>query len=178
MDRDRARQLAGEMLLYCFAAMLLTGGYLAFFYTPSGAEVAYDGWYAPLRGTPISEAYASMLRISTEVPGGLRVRQIHAGTTTVLALGATLWAVLGRVGPGLAVLCLAGVLAVSGQAAADEPAFVALPVPVWYALHLAAALAVLVTLVVCSRREAARRPRTPAFTALAIGLTLLLIFVF
>ncbi|MED7952406.1 cytochrome b N-terminal domain-containing protein, partial [Streptomyces sp. BE303] len=40
-------------------------------------EVIYDGVYVPLKGIPMSEAYASTVDISFEVRGGLLVRQIH-----------------------------------------------------------------------------------------------------
>lgn len=40
-------------------------------------EVIYNGSYAPLRGTPMSAAYASTLDISFDVRGGLIMRQMH-----------------------------------------------------------------------------------------------------
>ncbi|MGN9845289.1 hypothetical protein ACTMTI_44930 [Nonomuraea sp. H19] len=79
---ERARQLVGEMLIYCFVVVLLTGGFLAFFYTPDGQTVSYGGSYEPLRGVPMSAAYDSVLRIrGTPQPGrfqpgaGFRARQ-------------------------------------------------------------------------------------------------------
>ncbi|MEW9553668.1 hypothetical protein [Nonomuraea sp. NPDC050783] len=177
MDKDRARQSAGESLLYFFVLLLLSGGRLAYFYTPSGETVAYTGWYEPLRGTPMTAAYESVLAISTDVPQGLLTRQLHVKVTTVLALGTVVWALLGRFRYALAVLVLIAVAGTAGYGAADEIVLVELPIPVWYGLHLAAALAIAVTLVVSSRREAARRPRTPAFVALAAGLALLAVYV-
>ncbi|MEV5413059.1 hypothetical protein AB0K60_30010 [Thermopolyspora sp. NPDC052614] len=44
----------------------------------------------------------------------------------------------------------------------------------WYGLHLLAALAIIILLVISSRREAARQPRTIGFVALSIALTLLI----
>jgi len=41
------------------------------------SESAYQGTYAQLRGVPMSDAYASTLRISFDVRGGLLVRQMH-----------------------------------------------------------------------------------------------------
>nr|WP_316528050.1 cytochrome bc complex cytochrome b subunit [Kitasatospora sp. K002] len=69
--------LLGELALYSFVVLLLTGVYLTFFFDPSMSEVVYRGSYLPLRGVPVSEAYASTLRISFEVRGGLMIRQIH-----------------------------------------------------------------------------------------------------
>jgi hypothetical protein len=40
---ERARQLVGEMLIYCFVVVLLTGAVLAYFYPPSGRMVPYSG---------------------------------------------------------------------------------------------------------------------------------------
>ncbi|MER7846903.1 cytochrome bc complex cytochrome b subunit [Kitasatospora sp. NPDC096077] len=69
--------LLGELALYSFVVLLLTGVFLTFFFTPSMAELDYQGSYLPLRGVRMSEAYASTLRIGFEVRGGLLVRQIH-----------------------------------------------------------------------------------------------------
>ncbi|WP_069173872.1 cytochrome bc1 complex cytochrome b subunit [Streptomyces griseus] len=69
--------LLGELALYSFVVLLLTGVYLTFFFQPSLAESVYQGSYGPLRGVRVSQAYASTLRISFDVRGGLLVRQIH-----------------------------------------------------------------------------------------------------
>ncbi len=69
--------MLGEIALYSFIVILLTGTYLTLFYKPSMVEVIYDGSYMPLRGVKMSEAYASSLDISFDVRGGLLVRQMH-----------------------------------------------------------------------------------------------------
>jgi ubiquinol-cytochrome c reductase cytochrome b subunit len=69
--------LLGEIALYSFVVLLLTGVFLTLFFKPSMAEVTYSGSYVPLRGVQMSEAYASTLNISFDVRGGLLVRQIH-----------------------------------------------------------------------------------------------------
>jgi ubiquinol-cytochrome c reductase cytochrome b subunit len=69
--------LLGEIALYSFIVVLLTGVYLSLFFDPSMAEIIYDGVYQPLRGVEMSKAYASTLDISFEVRGGLFVRQVH-----------------------------------------------------------------------------------------------------
>jgi hypothetical protein len=174
---ERARQLVGEMLIYCFVLVLLTGGFLAFHYTPSGELVPYDGGYEPLHGTMMTRAYDSLLTLSFDVPRGLLMRQLHAQFSTLLVLGTVVWALLGRFRYVFALLGLGLSLfgTLTGQGSADEfPA--AVPIPLWYGLHLLAALAMAAALVISSRREAARDPRTPAFTALSLGLALLLIF--
>ncbi|MGN9843198.1 cytochrome bc1 complex cytochrome b subunit [Nonomuraea sp. H19] len=69
--------LLGEIALYSFIILLLTGTFLTFWFKPSMEHVIYDGSYAPLKGVGMSEAYASTLEISFEVRGGLLLRQIH-----------------------------------------------------------------------------------------------------
>jgi ubiquinol-cytochrome c reductase cytochrome b subunit len=69
--------LLGEIALYSFIVLLITGVYLTLFFDPSMAEVTYNGVYQPLRGVEMSKAFASALDISFEVRGGLFVRQVH-----------------------------------------------------------------------------------------------------
>src|SRR3978361_1166720 len=69
--------LLGEVALYSFIVLLLTGGYLTLFFYPSVAEGTYHGVYQPLNGIQMSRAYETALNISFEVRGGLFVRQVH-----------------------------------------------------------------------------------------------------
>ena len=69
--------MLGEMALYSFIILLLTGVYLALFFDPSITKVIYQGGYLPLNGVEMSRAYATALDISFEVRGGLFVRQMH-----------------------------------------------------------------------------------------------------
>jgi ubiquinol-cytochrome c reductase cytochrome b subunit len=69
--------LLGEIALYSFIVLLLTGVYLTLFFDPSMAEVTYHGVYQPLNGIQMSRAYETALDISFEVRGGLFVRQVH-----------------------------------------------------------------------------------------------------
>ena len=69
--------LLGEIALYSFIVLLLTGTFLALFFDPSMKEVSYDGSYAPLRGVHMSQAYNTALDLSFDVRGGLLVRQMH-----------------------------------------------------------------------------------------------------
>ena len=69
--------MMGEIALYSFVILLLTGTYLTFFFDPSQAEVVYHGRYALMDGVHMSRAYESTLNISFDVRGGLVVRQIH-----------------------------------------------------------------------------------------------------
>ena len=69
--------MIGEIALYSFVLLLLTGVYLTLFFHASSSEVLYNGRYAPLRGVRMTDAYASTLHLSFDVRGGLLVRQIH-----------------------------------------------------------------------------------------------------
>jgi ubiquinol-cytochrome c reductase cytochrome b subunit len=69
--------LLGEINLYTFIILLLTGTFLTLWFQPSMTQVVYHGSYVPLRGVRMSEAYASTLKISFDVRGGLLMRQIH-----------------------------------------------------------------------------------------------------
>ena len=69
--------LLGELAMYSFIILLLTGIYLALFFDPSITKVIYDGAYTPLNGVEMSRAYASALDLSFEVRGGLFIRQMH-----------------------------------------------------------------------------------------------------
>jgi ubiquinol-cytochrome c reductase cytochrome b subunit len=69
--------LLGEIALYSFVILLLSGTFLTFWFDPSQREVIYDGSYEPLQGLEMSAAYASTLDISFEIRGGLLMRQIH-----------------------------------------------------------------------------------------------------
>lgn len=69
--------LLGEIALYSFIVLLLSGTFLTLWFQPSMAEMHYHGSYAPLQGVEMSQAYASTLDISFDIRGGLLVRQIH-----------------------------------------------------------------------------------------------------
>jgi ubiquinol-cytochrome c reductase cytochrome b subunit len=69
--------LLGEIALYSFIVLLITGVWLTLFFDPSMVDVTYNGVYQPLRGVEMSRAYQSALDISFEIRGGLFVRQIH-----------------------------------------------------------------------------------------------------
>jgi ubiquinol-cytochrome c reductase cytochrome b subunit len=69
--------LLGEIALFSFIVLLLTGTFLTLFFDPSLKEVTYDGSYTPLNGVHMSRAYETALEISFDVRGGLIMRQMH-----------------------------------------------------------------------------------------------------
>jgi quinol---cytochrome-c reductase cytochrome b subunit len=69
--------MLGEIALYSFLVLIITGIFLTFFFDPSVAETTYNGSYAPLQGTTMSEAYRSVVELSYDVRAGLVMRQAH-----------------------------------------------------------------------------------------------------
>ncbi|WP_322612508.1 cytochrome bc1 complex cytochrome b subunit [Dermacoccus abyssi] len=69
--------MLGEVALYSFIILLITGTFLTFWFVPSMGHTTYNGSYVPLQGIQMSEAYASTLDISFDIRGGLLIRQLH-----------------------------------------------------------------------------------------------------
>jgi ubiquinol-cytochrome c reductase cytochrome b subunit len=69
--------LLGEIALYSFVILLISGTYLTFYYDAAMTEVVYEGTYAPMRGLEMTAAYESTLYLSFDVRGGLFIRQVH-----------------------------------------------------------------------------------------------------
>ena len=69
--------MLGEIALWSFVILLLTGTWLALFFVPSMGDVVYHGSYTKLNGVTMSQAYQSTLNISFDIRGGLLIRQIH-----------------------------------------------------------------------------------------------------
>jgi ubiquinol-cytochrome c reductase cytochrome b subunit len=81
--------LLGEIALYSFVVLLLTGTWLTLFFEPGMRQTVYHGGYAPLQGLRMSQAYESTLHISFDVRGGLLMRQMHhwAAVIFIAAIG-------------------------------------------------------------------------------------------
>ena len=75
--------LLGEVALFSYAILLLTGIFLTFFFAADTRPTTYDGPYGPLRGAEVSAAFDSVMRLSFEVRAGLLMRQIHHWTAVV-----------------------------------------------------------------------------------------------
>jgi ubiquinol-cytochrome c reductase cytochrome b subunit len=69
--------MIGEIAMYCFVILILTGSYLTFFFNASERDTVYHGSYKPLEGVHMSEAYRSVIDLSFKVRAGLVMRQIH-----------------------------------------------------------------------------------------------------
>ncbi|QWB28480.1 cytochrome bc complex cytochrome b subunit [Streptomyces koelreuteriae] len=79
--------MLGEVTLYSFIVLILTGVYLTLFFEPSMQEVVYNGSYTELNGVLMSRAFESTLDISFDVRGGLLIRQIHHWAALVFITG-------------------------------------------------------------------------------------------
>ncbi|MFE5817757.1 cytochrome bc complex cytochrome b subunit [Streptomyces sp. NPDC056479] len=84
---DHPSFMLGEVCLYSFLVLILTGVYLTLFFDPSTNEVVYNGGYEPLNGVLMTRAYESTLDISFDVRGGLLIRQIHHWAALVFVTG-------------------------------------------------------------------------------------------
>ena len=69
--------LLGEIALYAFVVLVLTGIFLTFFFQASQSATVYQGKDAALNGAQVSAAFASAVRLSFDVRAGLVMRQIH-----------------------------------------------------------------------------------------------------
>ncbi|MBA8816276.1 ubiquinol-cytochrome c reductase cytochrome b subunit [Microbacterium halimionae] len=81
--------MLGEIALWSFVVVLISGTFLTFFFQASMVPTHYAGAYIPMRGIEMSAALDSSLRISFDIRGGLLVRQIHhwAALTFVAGIG-------------------------------------------------------------------------------------------
>ena len=69
--------LLGEIALFCFVLLALTGMFLGFFFEPSTSEVTYEGSVAKFQGEDMPEAFVSVLNITYDVPFGMFIRRLH-----------------------------------------------------------------------------------------------------
>ncbi|HSV40993.1 MAG TPA: cytochrome bc complex cytochrome b subunit [Nocardioidaceae bacterium] len=69
--------MLGEIALWSFVVLLITGVLLSLWFKPAMGTVIYEGSYEQFRGLPMSEAYESTLHISFDIRGGLLLRQMH-----------------------------------------------------------------------------------------------------
>ena len=79
--------MLGEIALWSFVILLLTGTWLALFFVPSMGDVVYHGSYTKLDGVSMSQAYQSTLNISFDIRGGLLIRQIHHWAADLFMVG-------------------------------------------------------------------------------------------
>jgi len=69
--------LLGEVALFSFVVLGLTGIFLGFFYEPSTTEATYEGSVAQFQGEELPAAFLSVLQITYDVPFGMFIRRLH-----------------------------------------------------------------------------------------------------
>nr|CAF21904.1 cytochrome b [Haloferax mediterranei] len=69
--------LLGEVALFCFLLLVLTGMFLGMFFEPSTSDVKYEGSVAKFQGEEVPEAFASVLHITYDIPFGMFIRRMH-----------------------------------------------------------------------------------------------------
>ena len=69
--------LLGEVALFSFAMLVLTGIFLGFFYEPSTTEMTYEGSVAQFQGESLPAAFGSVLQLTYDVPFGMFIRRFH-----------------------------------------------------------------------------------------------------
>ncbi|WP_135534632.1 cytochrome b [Halostella pelagica] len=69
--------LLGEIALFCFLMLVLTGMFLGMFFEPSTSDVEYEGSVDKFQGEEVPEAFASVLQITYDVPFGMFIRRMH-----------------------------------------------------------------------------------------------------
>lgn len=69
--------MLGEIALYCFVVLIITGAYMALFFDGSSKQVIYHGSYRALDGVSVSAALQSTIHFSFDIPAGLLIRQMH-----------------------------------------------------------------------------------------------------
>ena len=79
--------MLGEIALWSFVVILLSGTFLTFFFQASQVDTHYAGSFIPMRGVEMSAALDSTLRLSFDIRGGLLVRQIHHWAALVFVAG-------------------------------------------------------------------------------------------
>ncbi|WP_254546340.1 cytochrome b [Halomarina pelagica] len=81
--------LLGEIALFSFLVLVLTGTFLGMFFEPSTSDVTYEGSVAKFQGETLPEAFVSVLHITYDVPYGMFIRRMHhwAAHLFVAAIG-------------------------------------------------------------------------------------------
>ena len=71
--------MLGEIALWSFVVLILTGIFLTMFFVPSMGHTTYpeDALPVSMQGVEMSEAFRSTVYMSFEVKGGLLMRQMH-----------------------------------------------------------------------------------------------------
>jgi ubiquinol-cytochrome c reductase cytochrome b subunit len=75
--------LLGEIAMISFGILVVTGVFLTAFYRPSVEPVLYTGASPLYDGRELPGAFASIIALTHDIPGGQLVRRVHRATATV-----------------------------------------------------------------------------------------------
>jgi ubiquinol-cytochrome c reductase cytochrome b subunit len=75
--------LLGEVAMFTFGILVVTGIFLTAFYRPSVEPVTYVGTAELFQGRELPAAFESVTRLSHDIPGGLFIRRVHRAAATV-----------------------------------------------------------------------------------------------
>jgi quinol-cytochrome oxidoreductase complex cytochrome b subunit len=78
--------LISHAAVAAFVLLVVTGILLSFAYRPSVDPVVYDGASTLYAGQELPGAFASVIRISEDLPGGLLLRRVHVAAAHLLLL--------------------------------------------------------------------------------------------
>ncbi|HSJ46454.1 MAG TPA: cytochrome b N-terminal domain-containing protein [Euzebyales bacterium] len=73
--------LLGEVAAFSLVILVLTGTFLTFFYRPNVEAVTYVGSNPVFAGRTLPAAFESIVRLSSDVNGGLLFRRLHRGAS-------------------------------------------------------------------------------------------------
>jgi ubiquinol-cytochrome c reductase cytochrome b subunit len=73
--------LLGEVALFSLVILVLTGTFLTFFYRPNVEAVTYTGANPVFAGRTLPAAFESIVRLTSDVNGGLLFRRLHRGAS-------------------------------------------------------------------------------------------------
>ena len=82
--------LWGEIALYCFVVLVVTGTYMTFFFDPTTTHVVYHGSYAPLRGQDMHGRTPRPSTCRSTCRAGLLARQTHHWAADVFLAAITI----------------------------------------------------------------------------------------
>lgn len=78
--------LISHAAIVAFGVLTVTGIFLAFAYRPSTALVTYTGASELYDGQQLPHAFASVVRISEDLPGGLLLRRVHVAASHIFLI--------------------------------------------------------------------------------------------
>ncbi|MFA9432987.1 cytochrome b N-terminal domain-containing protein [Egicoccus sp. AB-alg2] len=73
--------MISHVIVVSFLVLFVTGVFLTLFYRPSVAPVTYTGSSTLYDGATLPHAYASVVRLSSDIPGGLFVKRVHTAAS-------------------------------------------------------------------------------------------------